>query len=447
MSLDKTTTCHSAPAIGDQALDHDLQQEQRVIRKVSGRLIWFLFILFVFSFLDRINIGFAGLTMAKSLNLTATMFGFAATIFYITYVLCGIPSNIMLSRIGARRWMAGIMVAWGFASTATMFAHDATSLYILRALVGITEAGFLPGMLVYLTIWFPRVYRARANALFMIAMPVTAALGSVVSGYLLEMDGIWQLAGWQWLFLVEGLPSALLGVAVWFYLDDSPAKANWLSPAEKRCLQDMLDAEAHQPAQQHHGLIHELLQPTVLKFAFAYFCLVNTLSMVNIWVPQIVKSFNTSSSNVTIGILAAIPQLGTILLMLWWGARSDRTQERKWHTVLPMLFAAAGWLLTAYAGDPAVRLAGIVMASAGSFTAMTIFWTTPDTTLSNKAKAVGIALINATGNIGSALSSFVVGWLKDMSHSFTSGLLYAVAALLIGALVFLLIPLQNPART
>nr|WP_294865270.1 4-hydroxyphenylacetate permease [uncultured Pseudogulbenkiania sp.] len=422
------------------------EQEQHVIKKVSSRLIWFLFVLFVFSFLDRINIGFAGLTMAKSLNLTATMFGFAATIFYITYVLCGIPSNVMLSRIGARRWMACIMVAWGIASTATMFAHDANSLYILRALVGVTEAGFLPGMLVYLTFWFPRVYRARANALFMIAMPVTAALGSVVSGYLLELNGTWNLAGWQWLFLVEGLPSALLGIAVWFYLDDTPAKAKWLTAEEKACLARMLEAEQHQPATQHGGMLRELLQPTVLKFAFAYFCLVNTLSMVNIWVPQIVKSFNVGSSNATIGILAAIPQVGTILLMLWWGARSDRKQERKWHTALPMLFAAAGWLITAYGDGSVVRLIGIVMASAGSFTAMTIFWTTPDATLSNKAKAIGIALINATGNIGSALSSVVVGWLKDMTHSFTSGLLYAVAALVIGAVIILLIPMGKSVR-
>jgi ACS family 4-hydroxyphenylacetate permease-like MFS transporter len=446
MSLDKTGAYPASSAVAGLPAAAPAALEQQVIKKVSGRLIWFLFLLFVFSFLDRINIGFAGLTMAKSLNLTATMFGFAATVFYITYVLCGIPSNMMLSRIGARRWMAAIMVAWGIASTATMFAHDATSLYILRALVGVTEAGFLPGMLVYLTFWFPRVYRARANALFMIAMPVTAALGSVVSGYLLEMNGIWHLAGWQWLFLVEGLPSALLGILVWFYLDDTPTQAKWLTAEEKVCLARMLEAEQHQPAKPHDGVLRELLQPTVLKFALAYFCLVNTLSMVNIWVPQIVKSFNAGSSNTTIGILAAIPQVGTILLMLWWGARSDRAQERKWHTVLPMLFAAAGWLITAYGDGSIIRLIGIVMASAGSFTAMTIFWTAPDATLSNKAKAVGIALINATGNIGSALSSLVVGWLKDMTHSFTSGLLYAVAALVIGAVIILLIPMGKHAQ-
>ncbi|SCK16455.1 MFS transporter [Vogesella sp. LIG4] len=444
MQMEKT----EARPVGAASAPHSQQLDQQVINKVSGRLIWFLFILFVFSFLDRINIGFAGLTMSQSLNLSATMFGLATTLFYVAYVACGIPSNMVLSRMGARRWIAIIMVAWGLASTATMFAHDATSLYILRALVGVTEAGFLPGMLLYLTFWFPRAYRARANALFMIAMPVTAAAGSVVSGYLLELDGHWGLAGWQWLFMVEGLPAALLGITVWCYLDDSPAQASWLSSEEKARLQHMLQAE-QQPAAsvgREVGIWRELLSPSVLKFALAYFCLVNTLSMVNIWVPQIVKSFNSGSSNATIGILAAIPQLATIVAMLWWGARSDRKQERRWHTVLPMLAAAGGWLLCAYADGASMRLAGIVIASAGAFTAMTIFWTTPDAVLSTRAKAIGIALINATGNVGSALSSVVVGWLKDISHSFTSGMLFAVAVLVIGALVMLAIPVGKPAQ-
>lgn len=447
MHMEKSAAYPSDAPLASPSQRQEL--EQHIVKKISGRLIWFLFILFVFSFLDRINIGFAGLTMSQSLNLTATMFGLATTIFYIAYVACGIPSNIILSRIGARRWIAVMMVAWGLASTATMFAYDATSLYVLRALVGVTEAGFLPGMLLYLTFWFPRAYRARANALFMIAMPVTAAAGSVVSGYLLELNGTWGLAGWQWLFMVEGLPAALLGIAVWYYLDDSPKDARWLTDEEKACLLGMLEAEQQQPAAKpaaQSSVLREMLTPSVIKFALAYFCLVNTLSMVNIWVPQIVKSFNAGSSNATIGILAAIPQVGTIIAMIWWGARSDRHQERKWHTVLPMLFAAAGWLICAYADASVIRLIGIVMASAGAFTAMTIFWTTPDAALSNKAKAIGIAVINATGNVGSALSSVVVGLLKDMTHSFTSGLLYAVVALVIGAVIILLIPMGKSTR-
>jgi len=422
-----------------------------VVGKVSRRLLWFLFLLFFFSFLDRINIGFAGLTMMKDLGLTGTQFGLATTLFYIAYIAFGIPSNIVLARIGARRWIAVIMVAWGLASTATMFATSPHTLYVLRVLVGITEAGFLPGMLLYLTYWFPGAYRARANALFMIAMPVTAAVGSALSGYILALDGTWGLKGWQWLFLLEGLPSAILGLAVYAYLDDTPDQARWLDSNEKTVLaRTLADEHATQAATAAaagapKSLLTELLSPAVLKFALAYFCLVNTLAMVAVWTPLIVKSFSADASNRTIGLLAAIPQICTIVAMIWWGRRSDRKQERKWHLMLPMLWSAAGWLCTAYSTHPAVQLLGVCLASAGSYTAMSIFWTTPDHALSLRARAVGIAVINATGNIGSALNPLVVGWLKDATHSFTAGLLYATVLLVIGAIVVMVLPIRKHA--
>jgi ACS family 4-hydroxyphenylacetate permease-like MFS transporter len=240
-SLDQARSDVLAPPPPAQAaLD---PRQQSVIKKLFRRLIVFLFILFVFSYLDRINIGFAGLTMGQDLGLTSTMFGLATTLFYVMYVICGIPSNVMLSIVGARRWIAILMVVWGIASTATMFATGPGSLYVLRMLVGIAEAGFLPGLLLYLTFWFPARYRARANALFMIAMPVTMALGSLASGYILNMDGLLNLKGWQWLFLLEGFPSVILGLVVWFWLDDSPDKARWLTDDDKACLKEMLEAD------------------------------------------------------------------------------------------------------------------------------------------------------------------------------------------------------------
>ncbi|MBD2797466.1 4-hydroxyphenylacetate permease [Xenorhabdus sp. 18] len=425
-------------------------QQQSVINKLFRRLILFLFVLFVFSFLDRINIGFAGLTMGKDLGLTSTMFGLAATLFYATYVIFGIPSNVMLSIVGARRWIATIMVLWGIASTATLFATGPTSLYILRMLVGIAEAGFLPGILVYLTYWFPAYYRARANALFMIAMPVTMAFGSLISGYILAMDGIWNLRGWQWLFLLEGFPSVLLGFAVWFYLDDSPEKAKWLTREDKQCLQAMLDNDklsVTQPNQysqpQKRRLWREVFTPIVLMYTFAYFCLTNTLSAINIWTPQIMQSFNQGSSHVTVGILTAIPQFCTILGMVYWSRRSDRLQERKMHTALPYLFAAAGWMLTSLTDNSIVQLLGIIMASTGSFTAMAVFWTTPDQSISLRARAVGIAVINATGNVGSAVSPLLIGWLKDQTGNFNAGLYFVAGLLVIGALMVFLIPMKQ----
>ncbi|MES2759947.1 MAG: MFS transporter [Pseudomonadota bacterium] len=423
---------------------------QRVNAKVSKRLLWFIFLLFVFSFLDRINIGFAGLTMMKDLGLTSTQFGLATTLFYIAYIACGIPSNIALARIGARRWIGSIMIAWGLASSATMFATDPNTLYLLRVLVGITEAGFLPGMLLYLTFWFPAAYRARANAMFMIAMPVTAALGSAVSGFILGMDGIAGLKGWQWLFLLEGLPSAVLGLAVFYYLDDRPQEAKWLSPEEKATLARSLAADRPPEPAAHTGpapsLFAELTSPTVVKFAVAYFCLVNTLAMVAVWTPLIVKSFNDGASNRTVGLLAAIPQVVTIVAMIWWGRRSDRKQERRYHLMLPMLMSAAGWVCTAAASNPALQMLGICMASAGSYTAMSIFWTTPDQALSFKAQAIGIAVINATGNISSALNPVIVGWLRDATHSFSAGLVYAAVLLVAGAALVMVLPIDGRKR-
>ncbi|WP_017349084.1 4-hydroxyphenylacetate permease [Pantoea sp. A4] len=419
--------------------------EQRVVKKLFRRLIVFLFVLFVFSFLDRINIGFAGLTMGKDLGLTSTMFGLAATLFYVTYVICGIPSNIMLGIVGARRWIASIMVLWGIASTCTLFATDAHTLYLLRMLVGIAEAGFLPGILVYLTWWFPAYYRARANALFMIAMPVTMMIGSLLSGYILALDGLWDLKGWQWLFLLEGLPSVLLGIVTWFFLDDKPTQARWLDGDEKRALIAMLDREreiAKPNFATRKPLWREVLTPTVLLYTLAYFCLTNTLSAINIWTPQILKSFNEGSSNIVIGVLAAIPQLCTILCMIWWSRRSDRLQERKRHTILPYLMAAVGWLLASASAHPLLQLLGIVIASSAAFTAMAIFWTTPDQAISFTARALALAVINAMGNVGSAVSPLLIGILRDTTGSFNAGLWFVAGLLVLGALVLTKIPMN-----
>ncbi|ALQ46193.1 4-hydroxyphenylacetate symporter, major facilitator superfamily (MFS) [Raoultella ornithinolytica] len=431
-------------------------RQQSVINKLFRRLIVFLFILFVFSYLDRINIGFAGLTMGKDLGLTSTMFGLATTLFYVMYVICGIPSNIMLSIVGARRWIAILMVVWGIASTATMFATGPNSLYALRMLVGIAEAGFLPGLLLYLTFWFPAQYRARANALFMIAMPVTMALGSLASGYILNLDGVLNLKGWQWLFLLEGFPSVLLGLVVWFWLDDSPDKAKWLTADDKACLKEMLDAdraavqqsrlsEASLPLSQR-SMLRELFTPVIMLYTLAYFCLTNTLSALSVWTPLILRSFNEQSSNITIGILSAIPQICTIVGMIWWSKRSDRLKERKLHTLLPYLFAAAGWMLTASSSNPLLQFTGIVMASAGAFAAMVIFWTTPDQSISLRARALGIAVINATGMTGAALGPLLMGWLKDVTGNFNAGIFMVAGFLVLGAAVIALIPMKTAVK-
>ena len=441
------------PSATDIPLD---PRQQAVIKKLFRRLIIFLFVLFVFSYLDRINIGFAGLTMGKDLGLTSTMFGLATTLFYVMYVICGVPSNVMLSIVGARRWIAVLMVVWGVASTATMFATGPGSLYVLRMLVGIAEAGFLPGLLLYLTYWFPAQYRARANALFMIAMPVTMALGSLASGYILNMDGLLNIKGWQWLFLLEGFPSVLLGLVVWFWLDDSPAKAKWLTDDDKACLNEMMEADKlNIPKSQHsanigptthRSMLRELFTPVIMLYTLAYFCLTNTLSALSVWTPLILRSFNEQSNNITIGLLSAIPQICTIIGMVWWSKRSDRFNERKLHTLLPYLFAAAGWILTASSTNPMLQFTGIVMASAGAFAAMVIFWTTPDQSISLQARALGIAVINATGMTGAALGPLLMGWMKDVTGNFNAGIYMVAGFLVLGAFVISLIPMKKMAQ-
>ncbi|WCM53565.1 MFS transporter [Pseudomonas sp. WJP1] len=441
------TRSHSVSAT-PSAVASAQDRYQQVCKKVSKRLIGFLFVCFVLSFLDRINIGFAGLTMMGDLGLSGTQFGLASTFFYIAYIACGIPSNIALARIGARRWIGSLMIAWGLASTCTLFATDATSLYLLRILVGVTEAGFLPGVLLYLTFWFPAAYRARANALFMIAMPFTAGFSAALSGLILGLDGTWGLKGWQWLFLLEGLPSMLMGCVVFSYLDDRPQQAKWLDSEERQLLHNALEADRNAAPAAVSGdarsVWAELVSPPILLFCLVYFCLVNTLAMIAVWTPLIVKSFNTANSNELIGFLAAIPQVCTIILMIVWGLHSDRTRERRWHLVLPMLLAGAGWILTALSSAAPLQLLGVCMAASGSYSAMSIFWTTPDQALSFRARAVGIAVINAVGNIGSAVNPLVVGWLKDLTQSFGSGFAYAAILMILGALLALRLPIATP---
>ena len=432
--------------------------QKRVIDKLFWRLIVFIFILFLFSFLDRINIGFAGLTMGRDIGLTATEFGLAASLFYIAYVACGVPSNMVLAVVGARRWIAIIMVFWGITSTCTMFAQGPTSLYILRILVGICEAGFLPGILVYLTYWFPAHFRARANALFMLAMPVTMAFGAMVSGYILEMDGWLDLRGWQWLFMLEGAPCVILGIMVWKALDDKPEDAKWLTDEEKVCLQDMMESDhlklvqkegpkAMEAVEPHslksESFLKQVFTPVVMLYTIAYFFLCNSLSVVNLWSPQIIQSFSEGASPAFIGLLAAIPQFCTIAMMVYWGRRSDSKRERKFHTWFPYIITAFGWVLATFQGQPVVQLIGICFASAGCFTAMAIFWTTPDQSISLKARAVGIAVINAVGNLGSSSGPLIIGMMYDKFQNYESGLYTIIALLVLGAVTVMMIPMKD----
>ena len=430
----------------------ELGGDDRVFRKVFRRIIWFLFILLVVSFMDRINIAFAALTMNKDLGLNAAAYGMSLTVFYIAYTLFEIPSNLILAKVGARLWMARIMITWGLASAATMFAVGMWSLYGIRALVGIAEAGFLPGILLYLTYWFPRTCRARANALFIMGIPATIAIASTLSGVILQMHGIFGLAGWRWLFLLEGLPAVVLGVICLFYLDDGPAHANWLSDEEKREIASRLerDRALEQTAATQRGILSQLGSRNVLLLSAAYFGLVTSLNANSTWVPQIVHGFAHSENFAVIGLLTALPAVLTVAIMPLWGASSDRRNERDWHLRIAMLAAAIGWLLVITSSVPEVRYLGLIIVSVGSFCALLTFWTFPASSaiLSSEARPAGIALINCVGiGGGSAIGPLVVGYLKDLTGSFTAGLVYVVAMLIMAVICITIVAAQTRIAT
>jgi MFS transporter, ACS family, 4-hydroxyphenylacetate permease len=424
----------------------EASEEKTVIGKVFRRLIWFCFALYIVAYLDRINIGYAALTMNKDLGLTATMFGFANTLFYTTYMLFEIPSNLLLVRFGARRWIARIMITWGLASAATMLVVGPNSLYFVRALVGLAEAGFVPGMLLYLSLWFPTAYRARVMSIFMTAMPVTMLLGSPLSGVILQMHGAFGIAGWRWLFLIEAVPSILLGLVALRFLTDRPAEAAWLTANERATLERSLarDTEA-KPSALPRTMLQELGSATVLLLCLAYFCLVNSLNTFATWSPQIIRDvLGGNATPLAVGLVGAIPPIFTIIGMVLFGATSDRTGDRLWHTMLLFALAALGWTIVVVSGIPDIRLAGLNLVSVGAFTGMALFWAFCTPLLTLEQRPASIALISTAGILGSATSPTIVGFLRDLTHSFSSGLWYAVGLLVIGILTIAIVSRTGP---
>jgi ACS family 4-hydroxyphenylacetate permease-like MFS transporter len=337
------------------------------------------------------------------------------------------------------------MITWGFASAATMFAVDAWSLFGLRALVGAAEAGFLPGILLYLTYWFPRSCRARANALFIMGIPATIAIASTISGFILQMDGWLGLAGWQWLFLLEGLPAIVFGIICLFYLDDSPARANWLSDDEKREIAARLEQDRALEESQHgkRSVLSQLGSRNVVLLCAAYFGLITSLNANSTWVPQIVHGLAPGATYAVIGLLTALPAIVTVAVMPSWGASSDRRNERVWHLRIALLLAAVGWSLVIGSNVAVARYLGLVLVSVGSFCALLTFWTIPVAILSPAARPAGIAFVNTIGiGGGSALSPLVIGYLKDLTGGFTSGLVYVIAMLIMSLICTTIVAAQ-----
>ncbi len=401
--------------------------EHRTIAKLSSRLIPFLIVCFFVAYLDRVNISFAALTMNKDLGLSASAFGFGAGIFFLAYFLFEVPSNLILERVGARKWIARIMFTWGLVSGAMAFVGGETSFYVLRALLGIAEAGFFPGIIFYLTLWFPTVYRARIMGSFMAAIPLSTVVGAPISGLLLELDGLMGMKGWQWLFILEAAPALILSVAVVFYLTDRPADAAWLEPEERAWLVARLEQEQRQrETVRRYSVTEALMNPRVWTLSLVYFGAVATNYGLSFFLPQIVKGFGVT--NVQAGLLSALPYVVGLVSVVWWGRRSDRKLERRFHLAFPLFIASAGIAVSTALDDPAMKMVALSAAGFGIFGALPVFWTFPTAFLSGAAAAVGIALINSLGNLAGFAGPYAMGRLKDLTGTYTIGLLSVSAA-------------------
>lgn len=414
--------------------------ETRTIARVTARLVPFLIVCYFVAYLDRVNVGFAALTMNKDLGISATAYGLGAGIFFFTYFIFEVPSNLFLERFGARKWIARIMLTWGLLSGAMAFIGGETGFYVVRLLLGAAEAGFFPGIIFYLTLWFPASYRARIVGYFMAAIPLSSVIGSPVSGYLLGLDGVAGLKGWQWLFILEAAPAVLLSIVVFFYLTDRPADAAWLRADERKWLADRLELEHRQRvAAQHFTVVQALTNPRVLALALVYFAAVAANYGVSFFLPQIIKGFGLS--NAATGWITAIPYVIGVVAMVYWGRRSDRMRERKFHCAGALVVAAAGIAGCALFDNPALKVISISIGGAGIFGCLPVFWTLPTAFLSGAAAAGGIAIINAIGNLAGFAGPYVMGWLKDATGTFTAGLLAIAATTLVG--VFIVLALRH----
>jgi D-galactonate transporter len=412
------------------------QLETRTIGRVTSRLVPFLIVCYFVAYLDRVNVGFAALTMNKDLGISASAYGLGAGIFFFTYFLFEVPSNLFLERFGARKWIARIMLSWGILSGAMAFITGETGFYVVRMLLGAAEAGFFPGIIFYLTLWFPATYRARIIGYFMAAIPLSSVIGSPVSGYLLGLDGVAGLKGWQWLFILEAAPAIILSVVVFFYLTDRPAEARWLGQDERSWLEARLLYERRQrEAAREFSVREALLDPKVLALALVYFAAVAANYGVAFFLPQIIKGFGLS--NAATGWITAIPYLIGVFAMIYWGRRSDRKRERKLHCATALVVAGAGIAGCAVFSDPVLKVIAISIGGAGIFGCLPVFWTLPTAFLSGAAAAGGIAIINSIGNLAGFFGPYVVGWLKDATGGFESGLLVIAVTAIIGAAIVL----------
>jgi ACS family tartrate transporter-like MFS transporter len=412
-------------------------------RRIARRLLPFLFVLFVIAFLDRVNVSYAALEMTHDLSFSNRVFGFGSGIFFVGYLLFEIPGCLIVERWSARKWFARIMVTWGLITVLMAFIRTPTHFYLVRILLGAAEAGFFPGVLVYLTHWFRSEDRAKAGAMFMIAIPVANIIGSPLGGWLLGVHWF-GLQGWRWLFIVEGIPAIVFGVITVFYLTDLPRQARWLTSEEREWITTELEREAlEKRAARSYQVWEALLQPTVIQLTLIYFFAVSSIYSLTIWLPTFLKRAS-GMSDLAVTMLSTVPYVAVLLAMLFNGWHSDRTNERRWHTAIPLMLGVAAFALTILSGSHFwfTFVCLTVASTANAF--LPSFWPVPSAFLGESAAAASIGLINSIGNLGSFVTPSVIGYFLDRTHSFTPGFLYVILSLLIAIFLMLTLRMRPP---
>lgn len=419
--------------------------ESATYSKVTWRLIPFLFLCYVVAYLDRVNVGFAKLQMLTDLKFSETAYGFGAGIFFIGYFLFEVPSNVFMHRVGARIWIARIMITWGLISGAMMFATTPMSFYVLRFLLGVAEAGFFPGIILYMTYWYPSHRRGKMIALFMTANPVSGLIGGPLSGWIMTtFAGVAGLTAWQWLFVLEALPSILVGIAVLLYIDDSIDGAKWLTAKEKTLLTKNIDLDSK--AKEDHSVMGVFKSGKVWFMCLIHFCLVMGAYGIGFWLPTIIKATGVKSS-LDVGLLTMIPYSAAIVTMILVGRSADKRQERRWHLAVAAVIGGVGLIFSALYGDNTVlAMVGLTIGTAGILASLPVFWSLPTAFLGGTAAAAGIALINSVGNLAGFVSPYLIGTIKDLTQSTNIGVYALAGALFVGALLTLTVPKQMVAK-
>jgi D-galactonate transporter len=423
---------------GQLRLD-DTSNIDRIYKKITWRLIPFLLFCYILSYLDRVNIGFAKLQMLGDLQLSDAVYGMGAGVFFLGYFFFEVPSNIIMHKVGARRWIARIMISWGVLSAAMMFVESATSFYVLRFLLGLAEAGFFPGIIYYLTRWYPADRRGRATSLFLTAIALAGVIGGPLSGWIMrDTNGLAGLAGWQWMFLFEGIPSVLAGFFLLRYLDDKVEDATWLTDAEKREVIALLQTE--EVGKSHSSARKAFSSGKTWLLSAIYFLFVFSLYGISFWLPAIIKAAGVQDV-LDIGLLSALPWAAGVIAMLLIARSADRRGERRWHIAIPALAGTIGFIISVkFSANVPIAMLGMAVATMGIMSALPIFWSIPTAYLGGAGAAAGIALINSFGNLSGFAGPSLMGWIKSATGSLDSGVYMLAACLLAGGLLTLLTP-------